>query len=130
MLYTFENNNKGDFKMLNRNMDFENLKKHQKGFIQGIINDRLDRDELIEPIRKFYGNRYIDEYYVITPEIIISKQRGVSSEYFYEAFINGERMVETGAYTLDGAIILAIAAKNGDARAGQYAAKMMGLEKV
>ncbi|MGF7535150.1 hypothetical protein AAGG74_15970 [Bacillus mexicanus] len=118
--------------MLNRNMDFENLKKHQKGFIQGIINDRLDRDELIEPIRKFYGNRYIDEYYVITPEIIISKQRGIGSsdEYFYEAFINGKRVIDTGAYTLDGAIILAIAAKNGDARAGQYAAKMMGLENV
>lgn len=119
--------------MLSKNTDFENLKKHQKGFIQGVINERIERDELLEPIRDYYNNTYISEYYIITPEIIIAQQKSPfkddEEEYIYEAFVDGKKVLETSTYTLEGAIILGLAAKNGDAGAGVYAARALGLKK-
>lgn len=137
--YTFWNNeNKnrnGEFIMKTEktyNIDFKNLNKGQEMHFIGFLYKEDEEKEKVQYVKNYYeDDRKFQEAIVITDEIIIAKSRCTFNdehEFIYEAFVNDHRVLETASYSLEGAILLGIASKFGDANAAKYMAKAAGFE--
>lgn len=121
------------------NIDFENLNKFQKNWLKGMVERKNQRDELAKPVRDYYEKTktYIIETHIITEEIIVAEMKNPFEtedlshyESFYEVFVNGKKVLETGTFSLDGAILLGIAAKYGEPKAYPFMGKMIDLKAL
>lgn len=114
------------------NIDFKNLNKGQELHFIGLIQRESEEREKLQYVKEYYkNNKRFREAIAITDEIIIACSINPfdnGEEFFYEAFVNDRKVLESGSFSLEGAILLGIASKFGDGNAAKYMAKAAGFE--
>lgn len=114
------------------NIDFKNLNKGQEMRFMNLLHRDDEKREKLKYVNNYYkDDRRFVYAIVITDEIIVAEMRNPvdnGKEFFYETFVNDRKVLESGSYSLEGAILLGIASKFGDARAAVYMAKSAGFE--
>lgn len=114
-------------------INFETMNEFQKRRIAYLIEKDKEKKERLQIIKE--QNERYKEIHEITEDIVVVelnnpfKDEELSKhDSYYEAYVNGKRVVTTGTFSLDAAILVAITYKYEEPNAYPYLAKLINLE--